>query len=628
MRRLAILSGLLAATTAHAAPRLAPVWSDHIVVQRDAPIVVEGSSAPGEAISATLGDERQTATAGPDGKFALRFAARGASNAPLTLAVNGAAPVSDILVGDVWLCSGQSNMEMAVDRSLNSWSEINGSADAGLRLMQIQKDTAPVPRADFAAPAPWKLANPQSVAPFSAACFVMARELRRKLGVPIGAIHSSWGGSQIRAWLSPGAGAVLYGAADMAMLTRYESDPLGAVTAFAPRWEDWYRAKSDGSQPWRQPDSLSWNAVPAMTPWNNWTGTPLATQANGTVWLRRTITLTAAQAKAGGTLSIGLIDDVDMTWVNGKPVGNTFSWDAERNYRVPASYLKRGANEIVFAATNSWGNGGFSSSADRLAFSVTGGERIALGEGWRYAIAPVREFPPRAPWDSNAGIGVMHNRMVAPLGAIALKGAAWYQGESDVGIPGYRDRMRELFAGWRRQFGPQMRMLVVQLANFGPPQIAPAYSGWAALREDQRQSVLADGNASLVTAIDLGERTDIHPANKVELGRRLARAAEGGNLPQPVSAAREGDSIRVRFSGVDGGLSAWSSPAPLGFELCGSDQASCRYAAARIDGDSVMLAGDGKAASRVRYGWGDSPLVNLFDAQPLPVPGFELTVTP
>ncbi len=171
-------------------------------------------------------------------------------------------------------------------------------------------------------------------------------------------------------------------------------------------------------------------------------------------------------------------------------------------------------------------------------------------------------------------------------------------------------------------------MLEVQLANFGSPQIAPAYSGWAALREDQRQSVLADGNAALVTAIDLGERTDIHPANKVELGRRLALAAEGGKLPQPVSAFREGDSIRVRFSGIEGGLAAWSGPAPLGFELCAADQASCRYAAARIDGDSVLLAGDGKAMTRVRYGWGESPVVNLFDTRPLPVPGFELTVAP
>jgi sialate O-acetylesterase len=366
--------------------------------------------------------------------------------------------------------------------------------------------------------------------------------------------------------------------------------------------------------------------VPKITPWNDWTATPLAKQPVGTVWLRRTVTLTPAQAAAGGTLSLGVFDELDATWVNGRPVGISFGWDFARKYAVPAGYLKAGANDIVVAVSNSWGGGGFSSGADQLAFALGNGERLALPDGWRFSIAPVTSFPPRAPWDANAGIGVMHNRMIAPLGRFGIKGAAWYQGESDVGIPGYRDRMRALFAGWRAQFGPETRMLVVQLANYGPAQIAPAVSGWAELREDQRQAVLADSNAALVTAIDLGERTDIHPANKVELGNRLALAADGVALPQPLGAAREGDSVRITFSGVTGGLSAWSGPAPLGFELCGAVQASCRYAAARIERDSVVLAGDGKPATRVRYAWGESPVVNLFDGKQLPLPGFELGI--
>ena len=235
-------------------------------------------------------------------------------------------------------------------------------------------------------------------------------------------------------------------------------------------------------------------------------------------------------------------------------------------------------------------------------------------------------MPPRAPWDANAGIGVMHNWMIAPFGHFAMKGAAWYQGESDVGIPGYRDRMRELFAGWRRQFGADMRMLVVQLANYGPVAEQPVASGWAALREDQRQSVLADANAALVTAIDIGERTDIHPANKTLLGERLALAALGTPLPQPLSARLADGAVTVRFSGVEGGLHAWSGPNPLGVELCGASQESCRYAQATIDGDTLVIRDDGKPATRVRYAWADSPVVNLFDGRSLPVPGFELDI--
>jgi sialate O-acetylesterase len=216
--------------------------------------------------------------------------------------------------------------------------------------------------------------------------------------------------------------------------------------------------------------------------------------------------------------------------------------------------------------------------------------------------------------------------MVAPLGSIALKGAAWYQGESDVDVPGYADRLRALFAGWRRQFSTSMRMLVVQLANFGPPQTAPAPSGWATIREDQRAVAASDGNAALVTAIDIGERTDIHPANKGLLGQRLAMAAQGVALPMPVSATRDGNAIRLRFSGVDKGLVTWSGSAPLGFELCGADQPSCRYAQARIDGADVLLSDDGRLATRVRYAWGESPVVNLFDGRALPAPGFELPI--
>jgi sialate O-acetylesterase len=366
--------------------------------------------------------------------------------------------------------------------------------------------------------------------------------------------------------------------------------------------------------------------VPSISPWPGWTGTPLATKSTGNVWLRRTITLTAEQAAAGGTLSLGVLDDLDATWVNGRPVGITHGWDYERQYAVPPSYLKAGTNEVVVAVSNSWGAGGFTSTADKLGFTVAGGARIALGDGWRYSIGATDQAPPRAPWDANAGIGVMHNWMVAPLGRIGLKGAAWYQGESDVGIDGYQDRMRELFAGWRRQFGPQMQMLVVQLANYGPVTEQPSASGWAETREIQREAVAADGNAALISAIDIGERTDIHPANKTLLGDRLGQAALGQAMPMPQSARLEGDTVTVRFTGVEGGLHVWSGPNPLGVELCGDGQDSCRYALARVDGDRLLVPVDGKPTARVRYAWADSPVVNLFDGRSLPVPGFELEI--
>ncbi|WP_420381007.1 sialate O-acetylesterase [Novosphingobium sp.] len=628
-----LIPALLAGASASAAPVPGPAWADHMVIQRDAPIVIEGTANAGEAVAGSVGTDRATATADAAGHFALHFAAHAASATPVPIEITagqGTAPIvlHDVLIGDVWLCSGQSNMEYPLTRALDGPSVAEGSADAGLRLLTIAKATSTVPKADFPTAVNWQAAAPASVSPFSAACYFMARELRKTSRVPIGAIHASWGGSQIRPWLAPATGVALYGSADMALLRQFPGDPLGAVAAFAPRWADWYAGGTGGSRPWLAPDTLAWHPVPKIGYWNDWTGTPLASHATGTVWLRRQVTLNAAQVRAGGTLNLGILDDMDMTWVNGHAVGNSFGWDYERRYRVPPSYLHAGANEIMVAITNSYGTGGFTSPADHLQWAVEGGTPLSLATDWRYAIAPVSSYPPRAPWDSNGGIGVMYNAMIAPFGHFALKGVAWYQGESDDGIPGYEARLRGLIQGWRGQFGSSAQMLVVQLANFGAPQLAPTESGWATVREDQRLASVAEPDTALVTAIDLGEAENIHPANKASLGHRLALAAQGVALPVPISARREGSAIRVVFAGIEGGLAAWSAAAPIGFELCGAGQSSCRYAPARIEGTSVVLSDDGRPVTRVRHGWAGNPLINTRDARGIPLPGFELSVGP
>lgn len=616
------------ACAANAAPELSPVWTDNAVIQQGRPIVVEGEAAPGARIAATLGEAHGAATADADGRFAITFPARAASVEPIALHVtdgtDAVTSVENLAVGDVWLCSGQSNMAFTVAAGLNGHNNVQDSADPLLRMINVPLDTASSPQRSFGSEAQWQMASPDTTGAFSAACYYMLRDLRKALGIPVGAVHASWGGSQIRPWLTPEGGAALYGAEQMALLEGFAENPLAAVAAFAPTWEGWWRDRT-GEEPWNDPSVMNWRPVPQIGPWTVWgEGAPTPI---GNVWFRRTLELTSEQAAAGGTLGIGTIDDLDATWINGHPIGVTHGWNTERNYRVPAEYLRVGANEIVFAASNSWGPGGMQSGPEKLAFTVAGGERIPLVEGWLYAEGAVTEMPPRAPWDANAGIGVMHNRMVAPVGSFAMTGAAWYQGESDVGIPGYEDRMRELFAGWRRQFGADMRMLVVQLADYGPTASEPAESGWAAFRDVQRRAVEADENAALVSAIDIGEPTDIHPANKIVLGERLALAARGEPMPMPVSATRAGDTIIVRFAGVEGGLRSLSSNTSIAVELCGDTQESCRFAPASTGADALVIRGDGLPATRVRYAWADSPVVNSYDARSLPLPGFELPVS-
>src|SRR5690606_8357452 len=314
-----LLAGALAPATALAAPAFAPVWTEHAVIQRDQPITVQGTAAPNATVEVKLGTQSQSARTDAQGRFSTQFAARPASDQPLTLTATdstGTATVSDLLVGDVWLCSGQSNMEFPVSRGLNGDAVAMSSADDGLRLLMIPKATSPTPQATFAQPVRWTTATPETVAPFSAACYFMADKLRQELKVPIGAIHSNWGGSQIRAWLTPEGGRAIYGEEQMALLERVAEDPLGAVTTFAPTWETWGREASGGQEPWRNPEALEWQPVPAIAPWPTWAGTRLASDPIGNVWLRRTVTLTPEQAAAGGTLMLGVLDDLDATWVN------------------------------------------------------------------------------------------------------------------------------------------------------------------------------------------------------------------------------------------------------------------------------------------------------------------------
>lgn len=625
MRGALALAALLAPATALAAPTLSPVWQDHAVVQRGAPIVIEGRGNPSEKVTGTLGATSAAAMVAEDGTFALTFPARPASADPAILTVSdstGSTTVADIVVGDVWLCSGQSNMAWTVAAGLNGQNNIQVSADPLLRMLTVPLDTSARPSRQFGGDVVWQRASSETTGGFSAACYYMLKDLRAKLGIPVGAIHSSWGGSQARAWLSPEAGRALFGAEQMALLDNFEADPLSAVQAFAPEWEAWWRRET-GKAPWADPSSMTWKTVPQIAPWTSWGDAALP--AFGNVWFRRTVELTRAQAAAGAEINIGIIDDLDATWVNGHAIGMTHGWSKERVYRVPPEFLREGPNEIVFSANNTWGAGGMQSGAERLSIT-TAGERISLADGWLYALGELASSPPRAPWDANAGIGLMHNRMIAPIGRFALSGAAWYQGESDVGIPAYQDRLRELFAGWRRQFGGSMKMLVVQLADFGERSAAPTTSGWAETREIQRRAVAADANAALISAIDLGEPTDIHPANKVDLGQRLALAALGQPMPMPAAARTDGDNVAITFSGVEGGLSSFSGLNPLGVELCGETQESCRFALATLDANRMIIRGDGGLATRIRYAWSDAPIVNLYDARGLPVPGFELPI--
>jgi sialate O-acetylesterase len=637
MSLLLLSVSVLCPIAALAAPSFDPLYSDHAVLQRGRPLIISGRADAGELVKVTLGDASASTTAGADGRWQAALPQRTAGG-PFTLTASsakGAASASDVLIGDVWLCAGQSNMEFTLAPTAGAQGAIAGAKDDQLRLMTIPKASAPVPVRDFGKTVAWAAASPQTAPGFSAVCYYMARALRETQKVPIGAINASWGGTQIRAWLDPAGSRAIYGDGESAMLKLFATDPAGATAQFAPRWEGWWREKSGdkaGAEPWNVPDSLDWKPVPAISYWEGWKGAGLE-KFDGMIWFRKTVTLTAAQAKRGATLSLGIFDELDQSWVNGKPVGNSFGWDVARNYKVPPAYLRAGKNEILIALTDTFSNGGMKGPASELKLSFADGTTMPIGEGWDYSVAKVQSPPPRAPWDANAGLGLIYNGMIAPMGGFGLTGVAWYQGESDVGVNGYDKRLTALFKGWRTQFlDPALPMLVVQLPNFGPMATAPVDSGWATLRDEQRKAVAADPRAALIVTLDIGDPKNLHPLNKAPVGARLEAAsvlAYGDSLrtaqPEIERAVRADGSIRLTFRLVGGGLHSRSGR-PIGFELCADTQASCRYAEAVADGKTVRLVDDGKPVTRVRYAWADSPVVNLFDEADLTPGSFEVSI--
>lgn len=625
------------ASSSGTAPRFAAIFGDHGVLQRDRPIPVWGAGQAGRRVTVSLGGHGVEATVGPDGQWRATLPPLPAGGPYVLEAVDEdgeAARAADVLVGDVFLCSGQSNMELPVSRALNAPSEIASAADDRIRLTTIVKDFDPRPQDAFRNPVAWAPASPASVADFSAACYFFARDLRRDHDIPFGLISSNWGGSNIETWMSAEALAPLGYEEPLAILSSLSEDAAGAQAAWGRRWQAWWSGQGRG-EPWSPADDADWIPVPRMEPWEQW-GVPALANYNGMVWYRAEVTLTAEQARQGARLSLGNVDEADQTWVNGRAVGASGSGD--RLYDLPPGLLKAGRNTVVVNAYDSWAVGGLYGPPEKRALLLADGQSVLLDAGgWRYRVADIATAPPRAPWSSTSGLTTIGDAMIAPLRNYGLKGVLWYQGESNTGdAAAYRELLAGLMADWRRRFEtPDLPFLIVQLANFGPPASAPGPSGWADLRESQRQAVQADPHAALAVAIDIGDRWDIHPGQKQELGRRLARAARHlvygdptpPSGPRPASVRREGDVVVIAFADVVDGLKTLSGAQALGFELC-AGETDCRFVLAAASGSEARIAVPaGFPATVVRFCWADSPVCNLYDGSGLPAGPFREAIS-
>ena len=656
---LAVVTGLLVAaqaqaqtgTQAQTSLAFGGLFQDHGVLQRDRPIVVWGRAASGEGVSVSLGAATATTRADPSGQWSVQLPPVGAGG-PFVLSAQGSAGVQqavrDVLVGDVFLCSGQSNMELPVRRAGDTDSEIRDSRNDTIRMLSVEHASSLTVQTEFAGPMSWQSAAPETVPAWSAACFFFARELQKTIHVPIGLVNASWGGSNIRPWMSAAALHANGGyESALGLLALYGKDPAAAQSQLGGEWETWWRGKSGervGEEPWSVGGRAASGGVPAWqtTPaelgdWRYW-GVPELREFTGLVWFRTHLTLSAAQAKAANRIDLGAINQVDETWINGHVIGNTFGYNADRSYNITPGVLHAGDNLLVINALSNYGSGGLLQGGARRALQLADGKSIPLDGPWQYRIAPSSYgYPPRAPWEPVGGLSTLYNAMIAPLGRYSFRGALWYQGESNTEEAGsYQALLTGLMADWRQQFGAQLPFLVVQLPNYGRLSSQPEESGWAELREAQRAAVAKDPHAGLAVTIDIGDPHNLHPTNKQDVGRRLARAARhviyGESIapsgPIALRATRENGDVVVSFSDVDRTLVAYGHESPIGFELCGDAPRSCRFADARIEGAKVALQSSGDVpVTRVRYCWADSPVCTLFDASRLPAGPFELRVS-
>mgnify|MGYP003583037334 CR=1 FL=1 len=625
-------------------PMLHRLFQDHAVLQRDQPITVWGHAEPGSLVTLAFATQTVTAQADASGRWraTLRPLAAGGPYQMSVRAGQRTQTLHDVLVGDVWLCSGQSNMELPVWRALNADGEIAAATHPQIRLFTVPRHAATSPQDTFGGRVAWKPATPETVREFSAVCYFFARDLQKAVDVPMGLIHAAWGGSRIEAWTRAEALRAQGGMdASLDLLALSTRDPAAAQAGWGQRWQQWWTSHAgvvQGDAPWEGGnEGAGWQPAPhQLGAWERW-GVPALADYNGMVWYRTHVTLTAAQAVQGAVLELGPVDETDMTWINGVGVGSEYAPGEPRTYPLPAGLLKAGTNTVVLNVLDTWADGGLAGPADAHAIRFDDGTRVVLGPQWQYRIAADTAAPPLAPWHAATGLTTLYNGMIAPLGNLGVRGVLWYQGESNTadGLQ-YAVRLRTLRDDWRRQFGTVTPLLVVQLAGYGHPAEKPAESGWAEVREAQRRVVAEDPHAGLALAIDLGDPYDIHPPNKQELGRRPGRGARharfdvrnlGASGPRALRARRNDAEVRIRFDDVSGTLITTGARGPIGFELCGAAPGSCTYADAELAGNEVVLrSADAAASTRVRYCWADGPVCTLRDRSGAPAGPFELTL--
>ena len=602
-------------------------FSDHIVLQRDMPVKVWGHSQPGSQVAVTLLNTRveQTTITLDDGSWEIELPAQKAGG-PYELCIKSGEEshvISDVLFGEVWLCSGQSNMEFKVKEAQNAEREIACANYPMIRSLNVPHVLSNQPQSEVNTQ--WQVCSPATVGNFTAVGYFYARELYKTLNVPVGIINASWGSTGIRTWMSRSSFDTLPGS----MKEDYDSLALNDFDQFERRNAEYKKLYAEDlandrglAEEWYNPetDFSAWKEINVPCAW---VSTELG-HTLGNVWYCRTFQLPAMYEGCSATLSLGKVDDGDETWVNGVKVGESQGPDKRRIYQIDAHLLKPGENTIVVKVNNSSYTGGFIGLHEDyyLDIATSGKLRIPLSGKWKFRKSAASIDYGYVEILPNVAPSLLYNAMIRPFVKYGIKGVIWYQGEHDTRrARDYRTMFPVLIRDWRGAWGYDFPFLWVSLANMDEEDEIPRKSPWAELREAQTKT-LSEPHTGQAVIYDIGDAHNIHPVNKQEVGRRLALIARNKVYGErdlvcegPVcdSWRKRGDCIEVSFRVSKSGLCVKNNKYGYvtGFSIAGEDK-QFHWAKARIEGNKVIVYSEKvKNPVAVRYAWANNPGANL-----------------
>jgi sialate O-acetylesterase len=634
MRVVSLAFLILLLNTANAQLVLPKVFADHMVLQRGIDIPVWGTALPGVRVTAELAGTRVSTRTNENGRWLIRLPAMNAGG-PYQLFIYGEnnpdplARYSDILIGDVWLASGQSNMEWQVQQSQDARNEIARADFPKIRFFYVEHDKELTPQTDIFS-GKWKACDTTNVKQFSAVAYYFARKIHKEQNIPIGIIQSTWGGTPVQSWtsremlLSSPITRQATLANDTLTTNHFVQDSLNLIRF----WEIVLNPQNNTDKVIPSPtyNDTDWAEVEMPKVIKDFG----IGSYEGMVWLRKKVLLPGAFSGKDLLINLGHPEMNYSLYFNGEEIcKNVWNANPTHHYTIPAQLVKSGENVISIRMAMLWSGGGLNPPADEI-YIGDNSSKVSLSGKWLYK----KDLEPKLPTIRNYHYypAPLFNAMINPLIPYGIKGFIWYQGEANTfEAYNYRKLFPMLINDWRQRWNQgDLPFLYVQLANFKKVKADPSESDWAELREAQTLT-LSEPNTGMVCTIDIGEADDIHPRNKQEVGRRLALLANKLVYGQHERIASgplykdhkiKGNRVRIKFTNTGSGLATKNGKEVTGFAVAGTDK-KFYWAKALIEGDEVVVYADHVAKPKaVRYAWADNPECNLMNSEGLPAVPF------